>query len=59
MSGINDEVETAESYTATISHLASSSDPLFNAGAPTFFPSSEVRFNPVEGTIVATFCYLA
>lgn len=49
VNGVDDEVADAVSYTATISHVASSSDELFNAGAPTFFPSSEVRFNPDEG----------
>ncbi len=49
VNGEDDDVADAVSNTATISHTASSYDTLFNAGAPTFFPSLEVRFNPDEG----------
>ena len=48
VSGTDDAVETAESYTATISHTASSSDPLFDGAAPLFFPSSEVFLTTLE-----------
>lgn len=40
---VNDDVETAESYTSTISHTMSSDDALFDGTAPKFFPSSQVR----------------
>lgn len=42
--GVDDSVQTAESYTATVSHTASSTDGLFDGTAPMYFPSSEVRF---------------
>lgn len=41
--GVNDGTQTAEFYTATLSHAASSVDALFDGTAPTLFPSSEVR----------------
>lgn len=40
--GVDDGVQTAESYTATVSHSASSSDPLFAGTAVAYFPSDEV-----------------
>lgn len=41
--GVDDSVQTAESYTASISHTASSTDAVFDGTTPLFFPSSEVQ----------------
>lgn len=49
--GVDDGVQIAESYTATISHTASSSDALFNGATPTFFPSSEVNIIPSKSSL--------
>lgn len=48
VNGVNDGIQTAESYTATLSHTASSTDAMFDGTAPTFFPSSEVQFVPAK-----------
>lgn len=42
INGVDDNIQVAESYTATISHTASSSDPLFDGEAVFYFPGSEV-----------------
>ena len=43
ITGAEDAIQTAESYTATVSHAVSSTDPLFDSDSVVFFPSSEVR----------------
>ena len=43
ITGAEDAIQTAESYTATVSHTASSTDSQFDGNSVVFFPSSEVR----------------
>lgn len=40
--GTNDDVQTADWYSSTLSHTVSSSDPLFQGTGVEFFPSSQV-----------------
>lgn len=41
--GVEDAVETAESYASSLIHSVSSSDAEFDGSAPLWFPLSEVR----------------
>lgn len=42
VSGVDDAIQTSESYTTTVTHTATSVDALFEGSAVVFFPSAEV-----------------